>query len=100
MLKHPVGELHFFFLAWCEMTADPCNDQIVLLSCMFQSSDEENAAPNQDIHYGEVDFSKMNLSSRSPQTTTDQLCVVYSQITVGQSGNTRTGEDIYSMVKR
>ncbi|RVE58937.1 hypothetical protein OJAV_G00199320 [Oryzias javanicus] len=64
-----------------------------------QSLGEENAAPNQDVHYGEIDFSKMNLS-HSPQKTTDQHCVVYSQITVGQSGNTRTNEDIYSLVNR
>ncbi|XP_011487439.2 B-cell receptor CD22-like isoform X2 [Oryzias latipes] len=65
-----------------------------------QSLGEENAAQSQDIHYGEIVFSKGGLSSHSTQKTADQPCVVYSQINVGQSGNTQTGEDIYSMVKR
>ncbi|XP_023806005.1 V-set and immunoglobulin domain-containing protein 1 [Oryzias latipes] len=67
-----------------------------------QSLGEENAAQSQDIHYGEIVFSKGGLFSHSTQKTADpdQPFVVYSQINVGQSGNTQTGEDIYSVVKR
>ncbi|XP_075309207.1 myelin-associated glycoprotein-like [Odontesthes bonariensis] len=54
-----------------------------------------STAENQDIHYGEIDFSVMRLSSDSAHEATQQQNTVYSQVNVHKAGG-----DIYASVKR
>ncbi|XP_072234536.1 myelin-associated glycoprotein-like [Leuresthes tenuis] len=61
-----------------------------------------STAENQDIHYGEIDFSVMRLSSDSAHEATQQQNAVYSQVNVHKTEEsfTLTGGDIYASVKR
>ena len=61
-----------------------------------------STAENQDIHYGEIDFSVMRLSSNSAHEATQQQNAVYSHVNVHKTeeSSTLTGGDIYASVKR
>ncbi|XP_028425769.1 vascular cell adhesion protein 1-like [Perca flavescens] len=92
---------------------------IVLISLVSQTGEEltvkeparktqeEEEEKEEDIHYGEIDFSKQRpeASSSSEQDSGQQQDTLYAQVKVSQTANSRTQtadspEDLYAQVKK
>ncbi|XP_043960128.1 B-cell receptor CD22-like isoform X1 [Gambusia affinis] len=59
-----------------------------------------STAENQDIHYGDIDFSAMRPSLRTARDKMDQQNVMYSEVKVCRTGNrTESVDGLYAQVK-
>ncbi|XP_014865820.1 PREDICTED: B-cell receptor CD22-like isoform X3 [Poecilia mexicana] len=60
-----------------------------------------STAENQDIHYGDIDFSAMRPSLKTARDETDQQNVMYSEVKVCRTGNgTGSVDGLYAQVKK